>query len=82
MSLSFVAALLWMVIVNLRAMFPSRDQHWTFAYIMIAIGLPILVWVYLDHGWPLAAVLLLGGMWVMRWPVIYLTRWLRRQVSR
>jgi len=82
MSLSFVAALVWMVVVNLRAMFPSKDHHWTFAYVMIALGVPILVWVYLDHGLLLAAVLLLGAMWVMRWPVIYLTRWLRRQVSR
>jgi hypothetical protein len=82
MSLSIVAALVWMVAVNLRAMFPSKDNHWKFAYAMIAIGVPILIWVYLDHGLVLAAILLLGAMWVMRWPVIYLTRWLRRQVGQ
>lgn len=82
MSLSIVAALIWMVVVNLRAMFPSKDNHWKFAYIMIGIGVPILIWVFFDHGPLLAAVLLVGAMWVMRWPVIYLTRWVRRQVGQ
>jgi len=82
MSLSFIAALIWMIVVNLRAMFPSKDNHWKFAYAMIALGLPILVWVYIDHGIVLAAILLVGAMWVMRWPVIYLSRWIRRQVGQ
>ncbi|SHH74438.1 DUF2484 family protein [Cognatishimia maritima] len=82
MSLSIVAALIWMLIVNIRAMFPSKDNHWKFAYAMIALGVPILIWVYLDHGLILAAVLLLGAMWVMRWPVIYLSRWIRRKVGQ
>lgn len=82
MSLSIVAALIWMLAVNLRAMFPSKDNHWTFAYAMIAIGVPILIWVYLDHGLLMAAVLLVGAMWVMRWPVIYLSRWIRRKVGK
>lgn len=82
MSLSIVAALIWMLIVNIRAMFPSKDNHWKFAYAMIALGVPILIWVYLDHGLILAAVLLVGAMWVMRWPVIYLSRWIRRKVGQ
>ena len=71
-----------MVVVNLRAMFPSKDNHWKFAYVMIAVGVPILIWVLMDHGPLLAGVLLLGAMWVMRWPVIYLSRWLRRKVGQ
>lgn len=82
MSGSVVAALVWMVVVNLRAMFPSKDNHWNFAYGMIAIGVPILIWVFIDHGPLVAGVLLLGAMWVMRWPVIYLSRWLRRKVGQ
>ncbi len=80
MSYSMIAALLWMVVANVRAMFPSKDNHWQFAYAMIAIGLPILVWVFVDHGLMLAAILLVGAMWVMRWPVIYLARWIKRVV--
>lgn len=82
MTGSVIAALIWMLVVNLRAMFPSKDNHWKFAYAMIAVGIPILIWVFLEHGLLLAAVLLLGAMWVMRWPVIYLTRWLRRKVGQ
>lgn len=70
-----------MVAANVRAMFPSKDNHWKFAYIMIALGAPILVWVYWDHGILLACILLVGAMWVMRWPVIYLARWFRGKVG-
>lgn len=82
MSYSVIAALLWLVVTNVKAMFPSKDHHWRFAYAMIAIGVPILGWVYWEHGFALAAVLLIGAMWVMRWPVIYLTRWAKRMVRR
>jgi hypothetical protein len=70
-----------MIVANVRAMFPSKDNHWRFAYAMIAVGLPILIWVYFDHGLWLPLLLLLGAMWVMRWPVIYLGRWIKRVLS-
>jgi hypothetical protein len=70
-----------MIVANVRAMFPSKDNHWRFAYAMIAVGLPILIWVYFDHGLWLPLILLLGAMWVMRWPVIYLGRWIKRVLS-
>jgi hypothetical protein len=81
MSLSVVAALIWMVVVNLRAMFPSRDKHWRFAYAMIALSAPILIGIYIQHGLLLAAVFLLAGIWIMRWPVIYLGRWVRKVIG-
>lgn len=77
MSLSVVAALIWLLAVNLRAMFPSRDNHWVFAYVMIALGLPLLPWLYLDHGIWVAGGFLLVGLWVMRWPLRYGLRWLQ-----
>lgn len=82
MSYSVIAALIWMVIVNVRGMFPSKDNHWKFAYAFIALGLPIVVWIYFENGWQLALVFLLAGMWVMRWPVIYLTRWIKKVIGR
>lgn len=81
MTYSVIAALIWMVAANVRAMFPSKDNHWKFAYAMIAVGIPILVWVFIDHGLMLAGLLLLGAMWVMRWPVIYLSRWVRGKLG-
>lgn len=82
MTLSFVAALAWLVVVNIRAMFPSRDELWTFAYVMIALAVPILIGIFLQHGALLALVFFLTGMWVMRWPVIYLGRWISRMMGR
>lgn len=78
MSLSFIAALCWMVVVNLGAMFPSKDNHWRFAYVMIALAVPVLIGIFVQHGLLLAVVFFLAGMWIMRWPVIYLGRWLRK----
>jgi len=82
MSLSFILACLWAVVANVLAMTPSSDNHWRNAYILIAIGIPILGYVTMQHG-PWAGLLVLaGGCSVLRWPVIYLMRWLRRGALR
>ncbi|MEL6701249.1 MAG: DUF2484 family protein, partial [Pseudomonadota bacterium] len=72
---SILAACLWLIVANLRAMFPSRDHHWRFAYAMIAIGIPILGWVTYENG-PMAGLLFaVAAASVLRWPLIYLWRW-------
>ena len=82
MTLSLILACLWAVTANLLAMTPSRDNHWTRAYLLIAIGIPLLGYVTYENGpwWGLAA--LLAGMSVLRWPVIYLSRWMRARLRR
>ncbi len=78
MSLPFVLACIWAVVANVLAMTPSSDNHWRNAYILIAVGIPILGFVTAAHG-PWAGMLVLAaGCSVLRWPVIYLMRWLRR----
>jgi hypothetical protein len=74
-------ACLWLVAANVIAMLPSRDHHWRAACVLIALGIPLLGWVTYQNGpwWGLA--LLLAGASVLRWPVIYLWRWVRRKVS-
>ncbi len=79
MSGSLVLAAVWAVVANLLAMLPSRDNHWTRAYLLIAGGIPILGWVSWQHGPWIGLLVLLAGMSVLRWPVIYLSRWLTRQ---
>ena len=64
---------------NLLAMLPSRDHHWRNAYILIAIGIPLLGFVTYENGPWVGLAVLLAGMSVLRWPVIYLGRWTRRQ---
>lgn len=76
MSLSLVLACIWAIIANVLAMVPSRDNHWWRAYMLIAAGVPILGFVTYQNGpwWGLAV--LIAGMSILRWPVIYLGRWL------
>lgn len=82
MSLSLILSALWALTANVLAMIPSRDNHWRRAYALIAVGIPILGYVTYENGpwWGLAV--LAAGMSVLRYPVIYLGRWLRRVVLR
>jgi hypothetical protein len=81
MSYSLIAGCLWLIAANLIAMFPSRDCHWTNAYILIALGVPILAWTFWTNGALVAFAFLLGGMSVLRWPVYFLGRWFRSVMS-
>lgn len=76
MTLSLSLACIWAICANVLAMLPSRDNHWTRAYVLIALGIPLLGYVTYENGpwWGLAV--LLAGMSVLRWPVIYLWRWI------
>ena len=81
MTPSLIAALLWLLAANVLAMIPSRDNHWFRAYLLIALGLPLLVWVWWQNGWVVAALALAAGMSVLRWPVRYLLAWVRRRIG-
>lgn len=76
-----VAALIWLIAANLIGMLPSRDHHWRNAYALIAVALPILIWLAYAKGllWALAFLLAAGS--VLRWPVIHLWRWIKRQLA-
>ncbi len=78
MTPSLVAAFVWLLVANLRAMFPSKDHLWKFAYVMIGLGIPILIGVAIQNSIWLALVLLGMGAWIMRWPVIYFWRWIKK----
>ena len=79
MPTSLVLACLWAVTASVLAMRPSRDNHWRLAYLLMAVGVPILGYVTYQLGpwWGLAV--LAAGMSVLRWPVIYLFRWFRKR---
>lgn len=78
MTLSLTLAALWALLANLLAMLPSKDNHWRRAYALIAIGIPLLGYVVYENGpwWGLGV--LCAGMSILRWPLIYLGRWLQR----
>ncbi len=78
MNFSIALAALWGISANVLAMIPSNDNHWTRAYVLIAVGIPILGYVTLQNGPWIGLIVLAAGMSVLRWPVIYLGRWVRR----
>ncbi len=80
MTASLAFACLWLVVANVMAMFPSRDHHWRAAYGLIAIGIPLVGWVTYQNGPFLALIVLAAAASVLRWPVIYLWRWLKRRL--
>lgn len=78
---SMIAALSWFVVATILAAIPSNDHHWRRAYFLMAVGFPILIWVGYQNGPWVALVFFLAGCSFLRWPVIYLWRWVRSRVS-
>ncbi len=78
MTLSIILAALWGLAANVLAMLPSRDNHWARAYVLIAVGIPILGYVTYQNGPWVGLIVLVMGMSVLRWPLIYLGRWVKR----
>lgn len=79
MNLSLLLACLWGIGATMTAMLPTRDNHWRAAYVLIAIGIPVLGYVTYQNGPWVGLVVLAAGASVLRWPLIYLVRWLRRR---
>ena len=81
MSAALIAALLWLVAANVAGFLPSRDKHWRAAYVLIVTGIPILGWVTWANGPIVGLIILAMGASVLRWPLIYLWRWVRAKVA-
>lgn len=82
MSLSLLCALLWLIAANIMAMLPSKDNHWRRAYSLIALGVPLLGWLTVQNGPWIALMFLAAGMSVLRWPVMYLGRWIKGRFAK
>ncbi|KAA9007928.1 DUF2484 family protein [Histidinibacterium aquaticum] len=81
MSYSLVAAFAWMILANVLAMIPSNDHHWRRAFFLIAIGVPLLGWVTYETGPWMGLLCLAAGASVLRWPLYFLGRWLKRRLG-
>jgi hypothetical protein len=81
MTLSLGALLFWALTANVLAMFPSRRHHWPAACFLVATGIPLIVWVFRDNNTLICLLAL--GVWcsVLRWPLLYFFRWVRRLVG-
>jgi hypothetical protein len=81
MNISLVPACVWALIANVLAMTPKKDYHWGDAYILIGIGIPMLGFVTFENGPSVGLVVLIAAMSVLRWPVVYLFRWIKSRVT-
>jgi len=81
MTYSLIAAFVWFIAANFLGLLPSRDNHWRRAYGLIAVGVPLLGWVTYENGPFVGLVALAAGMSVLRWPLIYLGRWMRARLQ-
>ena len=75
---SLIGGCVWLIAANVLGMVPSRDNHWARAYVLIALGLPLLGYIIFENGLLVGAAFLVAGVSILRWPVIYLGRWLRQ----
>jgi len=78
MPISLTLASLWALIACMLGLAPRRF-HWPAAIALISTGIPLLGLVTWQMGpwWGLA--LLAAGVSVLRWPVFYAGRWVRRR---
>ena len=79
MSAPVLLACLWCILANVIAILPSKHHHWPSAYVLMTFGVPILGWVYWNDGLIMGLIFTVAGMSILRWPVRYLARWVKRQ---
>jgi hypothetical protein len=80
-TLPLALCLLWLIVANLIGMLPSRDKHWRAAYVMIAVGVPLLGWLTWVAGPLIGLAFLAAAASILRWPVVYLWRWIRQRIG-
>jgi len=78
MPLPLTLASLWALVACMLGLAPSRF-HWPAAAVLIATGIPLLGFVTWQMGPWWGLTLLAAGVSVLRWPVFYAGRWLRRR---
>lgn len=71
----------WLVAANVLALVPSKDNLWGRAYVLIAIGIPLLGYITYTNGPWIGLAFLIAACSLLRWPLVYLGRWLRQMFS-
>lgn len=74
-------ACVWLIAANLAAILPSKDNHWRRAYVLMATGAPLTVWLGFSQGWPASLIFLACAASVLRWPLILFWQWAKRRAK-
>ncbi len=82
-SLPMTLALALLVLANVIGMFPSpKRHHWPAAYVLMTVGFPLLIWLIVEDGWIAGAIFVAAGASILRWPVRFFVRWVKRVALR
>ena len=81
MTPSLIGFCIWVLVATGIACLPVRYTWWG-AYGLIAVGIPLVGWVTYQNGPFVGLLVLAGGASMLRWPIIYLTRWVKRVAGR
>jgi len=82
MTISLTLAFIWVIIANISAMIPSKDNYWTRAYMLIGVGVPLLGYVTYENGPVWGLIFLAAGTSMLRWPVVHFGRWIKSRLFR
>ena len=77
-----ILGFVWLVTANVLGLIPSRDNHWARAYVLMAVGIPLLIYIGYVNGLLVALAFFACAISIFRWPVVYLTRWVRRIMGK
>lgn len=80
MNTSLILACAWLVLANVIGLVPSRYKHWPQAYVLIALGLPLLGYVVWENGPWVGLIVFAAAASILRWPVRYVLRWVARML--
>jgi len=80
MTLALTLACLWGLTASVIAMLPMR-YHWRAARWLIVTGIPLTGYVSWQNGPWVGLLVLAGGASVLRWPLWYLGREIKRKLS-
>ncbi|WP_106743850.1 DUF2484 family protein [Yoonia maritima] len=79
MTASLWFGCLWIVLAFVLQSIPSSDNHWRRAYVLIALGIPLLIWIVVQNGAMVGTVFAIAQGSVLRWPIYYSYKWVRHK---
>ena len=80
--MALIGLCLWVLLAAVAQAVTTAKQSWPAAYGLMALGAPLLAWLWVSEGPVWAALGLAVMASVLRWPVRYGWRWLQRAMGR